>query len=286
AFSQFGKVEVPWAAVSPGFFQMMGIPVREGRDFTESDQTKTRQVMVVNESMAKHFWPGQSPLGKRIKHPFVGDEWITVIGVVADHRRNSLESEIGPEFYRPTAQSYFRWWQMFLRTDVDPLSLADPVRQSVRNIDRGLPVQKLQTMKQLLADKLALRYYSTLLLSIFALVALLLAAVGIYGVLSYQVRQRTREIGIRQALGAQPRDILLLLTKRGMILALIGLLFGLTGSLALGHLTSTLLYGVSAFDVNNLITVSVVLLGIIMLASILPGLRAIRVEPMSALRHE
>src|SRR5262249_9823266 len=144
----------------------------------------------------------------------------------------------------------------------------------------------LQTMKQLLADKLALRYYSTLLLSIFALIALLLAAVGIYGVLSYQVRQRTREIGIRQALGAQPRDIVLLITKRGMILALIGLLFGLTGSFAVVRFTSTLLYGVSAFDLNNLITVSVVLLGIIMLASILPALRAIKIEPKSALRYE
>ena len=218
------------------------------------------------------------------------DDWALVVGVVADHRRLGLQTDAGPEFYLPAEQFGIRGGQLFVRTSVEPISLASAVRQSVRELDPGLPVQQLQTMEQLLSSRLAPRYYSMLLLSLFALIALLLAAVGIYGVLSYQVRQRTHEFGIRMALGARPGDIIVLILKRGLVLAVvglaIGLAIGLAGAMALARFASGLLHGVSGFDLTNLVTVSLVLLGTTVLASYLAARRATTVEPAVALRYE
>ena len=285
--SESGKtIEVPIAFVSASFFPTMGIPLRQGRMFTEHDQPKSQRVVIVNEGMAKRFWPGQDAVGKRIKVPFFGDDWTTVVGVVADYRHLGLETEAPPEVYCALEQNPLQAQQMIIRTEVEPLSLAAAVRQCVRDLDKSLPVQDLQTMEQLLSDKLAPRYYTSLLLGMFALMALILASVGIFGVLSYQVRQRTHEIGIRIALGARPRDIIILIVRRGIIISLIGLGTGLAGSLVLTRLISGLLYGVSAFDLTNLLIVSLVLLGATVAASYLPARRATQVEPMVALRYE
>jgi putative ABC transport system permease protein len=287
SLSESGKtIEVPAVSVSASFFPTMGIPLRRGRMFTEQDQPKSQPVVIVNESMAKRFWPDNDPVGKRIKIPDYVDDWAQVVGIVADYRHVALETEAQPEIYVANEQFPQRAGQLIVRTEVEPLGLVPTIRQCVRDLDRSLPVRNLQSMEQLLSDNLAPRYCTSLLLSVFALMALILAAVGVFGVLSYQVRQRTHEIGIRMALGARPRQIITLIVRRGIILALIGVAAGLAGSLALSQLISGLLYGVSASDPINLLTVSLVLVGTTVLASYLPARRATKVEPIAALRYE
>ena len=285
--SETGKpIEVPIQTVSASFFPTMGIPLRQGRMFTEHDGLKSQPVVIVNESMAKRFWAGQDPVGKRIKMADIFEDWVTVVGVVADYRHRELETEALPEIYCAFDQSTEPGVQVVVRTEGDPRSLAPAIRQCVRDMDKSLAVQNLQTMEQLLSKRLAPRYYTSLLLSLFALMALILAAVGIFGALSYQVRQRTHEIGIRMALGARPRDVTILVLRRGIIIALIGLAGGLAGSLALARLVAGLLYQVSPFDLTNLLIVSLVLLGATLAASYLPARRATQVEPAVALRFE
>ena len=285
--SDSGKtIEVPSVGVSASFFPTLGIPLRRGRMFTEQDHPKSQPVVIVNESMAGRFWPGQDPVGKRIKIPDYVDDWAQVVGIVADYRHLGPEIEAQPEIYVANEQFPQPAGQLVVRTEVEPLRLVPAIRQCVHDLDRSLPVRNLQSMEQLLSDNLAPRYCTSLLLSLFALMALISAAVGVFGVLSYQVRQRTHEIGIRMALGARPRQIITLIVRRGIILALIGLAAGLAVSLALARLISGLLYGVSAFDMINLLTVSLVLVGTTVLASYLPARRATKVEPVAALRYE
>jgi len=278
-------IEVGEATVSVGYFSTLGLALRRGRLFSELDGPTSEPALIVNETMATRFWPGEDPIGKRIKIPSVRG-WISIIGVVADHRRLRVETVVGPEIYFLMEQGGLRNAQIVLRTAVEPLTLTAAVRQSVRDLDKNVPVEKLQPMEQLIAERLAPRVYASRLLAVFAAIALTLAAVGIFGMLSYLVRQRTRELGIRIALGARPWDVRWLILSRGLTLTLVGLAIGLIGSLALLKLLSRLLFGVSPLDPLNLVTVVGVLAGVALCACYFPARRATRVALMDALRSE
>jgi putative ABC transport system permease protein len=246
-------------------------------------------VAVVSEAMARRFWPGEDPLGKRFApgKPDSPDDWITVIGVVGDVRQFNLDADPKPQMYLTYEQAgFFAPRHLVVRTQVEPRSLASAVRAAVWSIDKDQPVSNVSTMEEVLADSIARQRFSMLLLGVFASVALVLAAVGIYGVMSYSVAQRTHEIGIRMALGARPRDVLRLAVGQGLKLVLVGVAAGLVASFALTRVMASLLFGVSATDPATFVTISLVLVGVAALASFIPARRATKVDPLIALRYE
>jgi putative ABC transport system permease protein len=275
--------------VSPGYFKTMSIPLLDGRVFTEGDKSDSPPVVVISETMARRFWPNENPLGKRIK---VGRStswrpWLTIIGVVKDVRQYELIIEPKPQMYVPHQQAdFFEPGALVIRANFDPLSLAGTVRQTVWEIDKDQPVSDISTMEEVIADSVARQRFSMWLLGIFAGVALVLAAVGIYGVMSYSVAQRTREIGIRLALGAQRSDVLKMTIGGGLRLVLMGAAIGLVAALVLTRVMSSLLFGVSPTDPLTFISISIVLISVAVVASYIPALRATRVDPMFALRYE
>lgn len=276
--------------VSPKYFSTMGIPLLQGRQFDErQDREDSAPVAVVSETTARRLWPGQDPLGKRVKPgaPDSPSPWMEVIGVVKDVRQFELTAEPRLQMYLPYVQ--FQWFvprQLVIKTDGEPSSLAAAVRRTVWEVDKDQPVSDIRTMEDVLSTSIARQRFSTLLLGIFAAVALLLAAVGIYGVMSYSVAQRTREIGIRIALGAQAGNVLRLVVSQGLKLVSAGVLLGLTGSLLLTRLMSSMLFGVSATDPATLVTISLVLVVVALLASYIPARRAAKTNPLDALRHQ
>ena len=243
--------------------------------------------------MAKRFWPGQDPIGKRFT-PGDGespDEWIQVIGVVNDVRQFELTAEPRPQMYLTHDQlgepfGVFAPRFLVVHTEVAPLSLASMVRDSVWAVDKDQPVSAISTMEEILSDSIARQRFSMLLLGVFAVLALVLAAVGIYGVMSYSVAQRTHEIGIRLALGAQTSTVLKLALGYGLKLVVVGTLIGLVVSYGLTRLMSTLLFGVSPTDPMTFAGISVILISVALLASYIPARRATKVDPMVALRYE
>ncbi len=281
--------DVIYRAIGPGYFGTMGISLVRGRDFTDQDTADTRYVVVVTEKTAQHYWPGQDPIGKRIKPGSSTSDapWREVIGVVKDVRQNDF---IAP----PKMQMYFSYRQLrdlapnalVVRTSVDPLSLATSVRNAIWSVDKDQPVADIDSMDHIVAGAVARQRFSMLLLAIFAGLALVLAAVGIYGVMSYSVAQQTREIGIRIALGAQRGDVLKMTVKQGLKLVGFGLVIGLASALVLTRVMATLLFGISATDPMTFTSISVVLLAVAILASYVPALRATRVDPLVALRTE
>jgi putative ABC transport system permease protein len=282
------SLELPFDTVLPNYFQMMGIPLVQGRHFTAQDGAGAPNVAIVNETFAKHYFSNNDPLGKRFTF---GDgtnnpQWITIVGVVHDTKRQGLDKPIRMESWFPLAQSPARRMELVIRTAGDPLALAGVVRQTIWSQDRDLPIPKLETMEQVLSEKVAERRLNMLLLSLFALVALILAAVGIYGVMSYAVTQRTNEIGIRLALGAQVGDVLKLILRHGITLALIGVAIGLVATLALTRLMARLLFGISATDPLTIAVIALLLMLVALLACWIPARRATRVDPMIALRCE
>jgi predicted permease len=275
--------------VSPHYFGTMGIESLQGRQFNEQDRADSTGVVVVSETMARKYWPGEDALGKRIKSGSSAstNPWLTVVGVVKDVRQFQLNADPKPQMYLPYAQtSFLPPRQLVVRTKVEPTSLAATVRKTVWEIDRDQPVSNISTMEEVLAESVARQRFSMLLLGIFAGVALVLAAVGLYGVMSYSVAQRTREIGIRMALGAQRRDVLRLVVGHGLKLVLIGVSIGLVAAFILTRVMSSLLFGVSATDPTTFITISMVLMSVALLASYIPARRATKVDPMVALRYE
>jgi putative ABC transport system permease protein len=283
--------EVPSTNVrgaSPDYFRALGIRVRQGRTFTDQDVQGSLPVVVVNETMAKKVWPGESPLGKRINFgdPAQPADWMTVVGVVADVRHQALNEEPGSEAYWPQYQQPFTDFFLVLRTDRDPASLPDGVREAVRSLDPNLPVDQIRTMEDLIALSLSQSRFKMVLLSLFAGLALALAAVGVYGVVSYSVAQRTHEIGIRMALGAERRSVLRLVVRQGMAVVLIGVAAGLALAFWGSRFLAGQVYGVSAKDPLTFLAVPVVLLAIALLANYLPARRATRVDPLVALRQE
>ncbi|HZI17771.1 MAG TPA: ABC transporter permease [Pyrinomonadaceae bacterium] len=277
--------------ISPDYFRTMGIQLSQGRQFGDHDRVDSPAVAVISETAARRFWPGEDPLGKRLTPGAAAsadpDDWITVVGVARDVRQFELDAEPKPQMYLSYQQaSFFEPRDLVVGTEVEPLSLAGAVRQAVWSVDRDQPVSDIRSMEDILSASVARQRFSTLLLAVFAGVALVLAAVGVYGVMSYTVAQRTREIGIRLALGAQRRDVLRLAVGQALRLVLIGVAVGLAGALMLTRVMSSLLYGVSATDPATLIAVPLILAGVALLASYIPARRATRVNPLIALRYE
>lgn len=280
------SVSASYLVATPNYFQTLNIPLLSGRGFTDQDTEQTTKVVVVNESMARRLWPGKSPVGKRIT--IWRDEKFPreIVGVVGD-TRGSLDTEAGSQMYVPYSQDA-NWTGMSLviRANTEPTSLTAGVRNEIRSVDKGIPIFNVKTMDDVLSISVGPRRTPMVLLTAFAGVALLLAMIGIYGVTSYHVTQRTQEIGIRMALGAQMRDVLKLILKGGMVLALIGIAVGLAGAFALTRLLDSLLFGVKPTDVVTFIVVSLCLLGTALLACYLPARKATKVDPLKALRYE
>ncbi len=276
--------------VSPHYFGTMGIQLVEGRVFEEGrDRVDSPCVVVVGEAVARKYWPGQSPIGKRIAPGRVEseDDWCQVVGLVKDVKQMDLAAEPKPQIYFTYEQaSFFAPRHLVVRTEGDPLALAATVRKTVWDVDREQPVSDINTMEGVLSDSIARQRFTTLLLGVFAGVALVLAAVGIYGVMSYSMAQRTREIGIRMALGAQKRHVLNLAVGQGLRLVAVGVALGLAVAFALTRLMSSLLYGVSATDPATLVIISLFLVAVALFASYIPARRAAKVDPLIALRYE
>jgi putative ABC transport system permease protein len=240
----------------------------------------------VNETLARHFWPNQDPVGRRVTLGPAGPNLLTVAGVAADIRHNGLAEEVEPELYLPFLQSPQSGMNLAIRTRSDPTSVLNAVRAQVAASDPEQPVYDVSTMEQRLADSVAPRRFNMLLLGAFALLALMLAGVGIYGVMSYSVVQRTHEIGVRMALGALGGDVLRMVVGQGMKLALVAAAVGLAAALALTRVIASLLYGVGPADFATFAAVSLLLLLVAFLATYLPARRATKVDPSVALRYE
>ncbi|HVF89336.1 MAG TPA: ABC transporter permease [Blastocatellia bacterium] len=288
-FAPSEQVEVPVDIVTPGFFKAIGVPLVGGREFTPQDAAGTPDVVIINETMAKRFWQGEDPVGKRFMYgtPGNGDpQWMTIVGVVGDVRRTGFDAEVRPETFLPHGQAPARGMMLMVRSTSDPTNLTGAVREAVRSIDGDLPVFTVKPMDALLGDMMAQRRLNMLLFAILAGVALILSAVGIYGVIAYSVTQRTHEIGIRMALGAQRRDIVKMVVGQGMALAAGGVGMGILASVLLTRLMTALLYGVSATDLVTFVAISVLLTLVAVVASFIPARRATRVDPMIALRYE
>jgi predicted permease len=283
------RLDVVLRIAGPGYFSTMQIPFLKGRDLTEDDRPDTNRVVIISEKTAERYWPGEDPIGKRLKPGLASSDvpWRTVIGVVKDVRQNDFIATPKPEMYWSYQQVQdFPPNALVIRTNIDPLSLAPSVRSAIWSIDKDQPVSEIRTMDEIVSQAIARQRFSMLLLGIFAAVALLLAAVGIYGVMSYSVAQRTREIGIRIALGAKRADVLKLIVTQGLRLVGLGLAIGLAAGFLLTRAMSSLLFGISATDPFTYLSISTVLLAVAMLASYLPALRATRVDPMLALRAQ
>jgi putative ABC transport system permease protein len=273
--------------VSTEYFQALGIPLRGGRFFTNSDSTGSPRVIVINETLRRRFFPGEDPVGKRINLNLLEPVWTQIVGVVGDVKYNGLADDVQPAIYQPTEQAPSWGLALILKTDgADPLSLTTAARNEISRLDPTLPVTKVSTMEQRVATAMAPSRFRTTLIALFAAVALILACVGIYGVISYSVSQRTHEIGIRIALGAQSRNVLKLVLGQGALLAVIGVILGLGGAFALTRLMAGLLFGVTPTDAAIFICVPLGLTAIALLASYLPARRATRVDPLVALRYE
>jgi predicted permease len=278
--------------VSANYLQTIGMALREGRYLDEHDNAQSQLVMVVNETMARQYWRGESAVGKRISFGAGdgSDPWRTIVGVVADVRQMGMDAPVKAEMYLPYSQvavfPFFKPRDLVIRTAGDPLSLVPAVRREVHAVDPDQPLSNIATMEQQLNDQTGTRGIGMILLASFAGLALLLATMGIYGVLAYFVTQHVPEIGVRLALGARPRDILALVLKKGMGLALGGVAVGLLAAFALTRLMSGLLFGVSATDPKTYALLALLLSLVAFLACYFPARRAMKVDPMIALRYE
>jgi putative ABC transport system permease protein len=276
-------------SVSADHFRTLGIPLRSGRLLAPSDVDGAARVAVVNEEMVRRFFDGRDPIGRRVTFGDPADTattWWTVVGVVGDVAQEGVTAKPYAQLYRSIAQAPTRGVTVAIRTSGDPMALAVQARQALRGVDPELPLSNLRTMDDRVSENLAQPRVSVLLLSVFAGVALALAAVGIYGVIAYAVAQRTREIGIRLALGASTGDVQKLVVRQGMTPVLIGVVVGVAGALLLTRVMASLLFGVSASDPLTFGSVALFLTAIALLASYLPARRATRVQPVIALRQD
>ena len=283
------RSDVIFRAIGPGYIGTMGIPIIRGRDFTDQDKADSKDVVVISEKTAQHFWPGQDPIGRRLKpgSSTSNTPWREVIGIVKDVRQNDFIAA-------PKMQMYFTYRQLkdlapnalVVRTSIEPLSLAASVRDTIWSVDKDQTVADIDTMDHIVAQAVARQRFSMLLLGLFATLALLLASVGIYGVMSYSVAQRIPEIGIRMALGARRADVLQMTIKQGLKLVAAGMMVGLAAAFLLTRVLQTLLFGISATDPVTFFGISLVLLAVAIFASYLPALRATKVDPIIALRAQ
>ena len=278
-----------YLVIGPDYFRVMGIPLLVGRLFTDQDTHESARVVIVNEKLARKQWPGQDPIGRRLRMDGNNNSpWLTVVGVVGNVRTQWPFPDFLSELYVPYTQ--YPWLlfprHLIVRTVSNPTGLATAIAHEVKALDKDQPVSDIRSLDQLVAGAVAQQRSAMVLLGAFASLALVLAAVGIYGVMAYSVTQRTHEIGLRMALGAQPGDVLSLVVGRGLILTLVGVGAGLAGALALTRFLSSLLYEVRPTDFGTFAAASLLLIGVAMLASYIPARRATRVDPMVALRYE
>jgi predicted permease len=278
------KMQIGHQAVGKGYFQAMRIPLRTGREFTERDNEKAPPVIVINETAAQTLWPGEDPIGKRLK--LFRQDWAEVIGVVGDVKQDGLQEASFMRAYLSNLQFPWPVLRVALRSKLNQADLITSVQREVRAIDPNQPVSNIITMNEILADSMGTRRLAMSLFSLFAVIALLLTAIGLYGVMAYSVSQRTREIGIRMALGAQAGNVLKLVVRQGMTLVLIGVALGLITSFALTRLMRTMLYEVSATDPMTFLFVPTLIGVVALLACWIPARRAAKVDPMVVLRHE
>jgi putative ABC transport system permease protein len=277
-----------WRAINPEYFRTMGMQLRRGREFTEHDQPGALEVIVINETMAASFWPGEDPIGKRIQ---IYDDvapmpWREIVGVVNDTKEAGLSAPSRPEIYVPFSQRPRTAMTLIAHTTAGPEQLAGAMRAAVQTVDPEQPVFRISTMEQFFSAEVAVPRATMFLLGALAVAALLLAAVGIYGVMAHAVTQQTHEIGIRTALGATQRDVLRLVVGQGMTLTLIGVVIGLAGAFALTRLMTSLLFGVSATDPATFTVIALLLTGVALFACYVPARRATKVDPLTALRYE
>jgi putative ABC transport system permease protein len=277
-----------YSVACPGYFRTMGIPMLEGREFTDRDIDGALPVIVINQAMARKYWNKEDPIGRRIKLGLVNSQepWFTVVGVSADVRQESLDSQISPAFVRPYPQAAWPSMTIVVRTASSPGAFVEPVKKAIAEIDPGQPVSSATTMEEVLHDSVGPRRFAMLLLSAFAGLALLLAAVGISGVVSYAVAQRTHEIGIRVALGAGKMDVLRLVVTHSMLWAGAGTVAGIAGALGVMRLLSGMLYEVRPADPLVLASVSALLMDVALLSCYIPARRAAKVDPTTALRYQ
>jgi len=285
----FGPGEAPGVSfrrILPNYFRTMGIPLLQGREFDDRDTGGKPDVVIINQRLAKRYWPNEDGVGKRIRVGTEGEPWLTVVGVVGNVNHTGLDSEPDLATYEPHGKRPWSEMTLVVRTSVDPSSLAGAVQSDLRTAEKEILIEEVTTMSGRLQKSVAPQKLNLVLLASFAFIALLLAAVGIYGVMAQAVTQRTQEIGIRMALGAQVKDVLALVLRNGMKLALIGVAVGLVGAFWLTRLMSKLLFGVTPTDAPTFAVVALILLAIAFLACYLPARRASKVDPLEALRYE
>ena len=275
-----------YRSVSPDYFRTLNIPVKRGRAFTGQDVEKSPMVAVVDEAFVNRHFPNEDPIGRGIDIGDGTDGFYQIVGVVGSVRYDGLGSSPEPTMHVPFKQGVFSTMWIVARTDGDPVQQSSAVRQAVTSIDPSLPAYSIASLASIVSDSVAQRRFSMLLLGMFALIALFLAAIGLYGVVAYSVNQRTQEIGVRMALGAQRADVFRLIVGGGMTLAVVGVILGLAGALAAARVVETMLFGVTPFDPASYGTTAGVLLAVAALACYLPARRAMRVDPLAALRQE
>lgn len=281
--------EVDFYVASPGYEKAMAIPLKKGRFFDRRDLADSQKVAVVSESFVQKFWPNQDPIGKRVRmesSPEQQNPWFTVIGVVGDVKQRTLDSGRSAQLYYPNTQFTSFAVSLVVRTAGDPAAVTAAVQKEIRAVDKDQAAFDIVSMKKVLSDSISLRTFSMVLLGTFASLALMLAAVGIYGVISYSVVQRTREIGIRMALGAAQRDVLKMIVRNGVILTSIGIAIGVAAAIVLTRLMTSMLFGISPTDPVTFAGIGFLILAVAILASYVPARRASRVDPMIALRYE
>ncbi len=270
-----------------GYFETMRIPLLRGRNFTDVEMREPRRVVLINEAMARQHFAGESPIGKRIDVQMFDTPTPTeIVGIVGNVKYESLIDEVQPTVYFSHPDLTYAFMTLVIRTEGDPAALAPAVHREIRSLDPNQPISDVRTMNQVMSETLSRARFNTLLLGLFAGLATLLSAVGIFGVMNYSVALRTHEIGLRLAIGAQPRQVLVLILKQGLLLTLVGVGLGLLAAFALTRLLSGLLFGVAAADAATFATISLLLVAVSLLASYLPARRAMRIDPLAALRYE
>jgi putative ABC transport system permease protein len=271
--------------ISPGYFKTMGIPFIKGRQFTDRDVAEAPGVVIINQSMARKFFPDEDPIGKRLTIAYNHNISVEIVGVVGDIRPG-VDSEPAPEMYLSYLQTPVRALYLVVRTSVEPTAIVATIRKQVSSIDKEQPISNIRSMDQVFASSIAQRRFNTLLFGIFAAMALILAAIGIYGVISFFVTQRRHEIGIRMALGAQRIDVIKLVMRQGIVLSLIGVAIGICAALVFTRVLSSLLFGITATDPIIFLVIPTILVGVALSASYIPAWRATRIDPMIAIRYE
>jgi putative ABC transport system permease protein len=278
------SVPVDWRVVSPGYFETMKIPLLRGRDFTDSDTVTAPAVMVLSKATARTFWGDEDPIGRTVRRVADGKDF-TVVGIVGDVRNTTLNRESPALYY----SSGYRTWPLMdivLRTESDPASVMAAARARIRALDPELPLSNIRSMSEWVSTSAAQPRLNASLLGVFACVALLVAAIGTYGVLAYSVSQRTKELGLRMALGADRSGVLRLVVREGMTVGLAGIVIGVLAAAAISRTLSALVYGISIWDPSTYVGVAAMLAVVALLSCVVPAVRASRVDPMEALRLE